>query len=190
MNDFFSTIHTFDYTILLQLFEGSRGGISDTVWGIFSLLGNGGALWIVLAIILLFFQKTRRAGVCMLIALLVGVLIGNVIIKELVMRPRPFVTHPNLIALLDPGDQWSFPSGHTLSSFAAATALFLHHRKSGVIAYLVAAAIGFSRLYACVHYPTDVAAGLLLGILCGLLAGWITKRIYNHFQSAHLRKGA
>ena len=128
-------IHAFDYDILVQIADHWRGGFSDTVWTAISMLGNGGALWIVTALILLFFRKTRRAGAAMLVALLIGLLVGNVVIKELVMRPRPFVTHPDLTALLDPGDQWSFPSAHTLSSFAAATALCFFHRKSGLLAW-------------------------------------------------------
>ena len=125
-----------------------------------------------------------------LIVPLIGLLVGNVLIKEWVMRPRPFVTHADLIALVDPVDQWSFPSGHTLSSFAAATALCFFHRKSGLLACLVAALIGFSRLYACVHYPTDVLAGMLIGILCGLAAGWITDRVTDRIHTIRLRKGA
>ena len=125
----------------------------------------------------------------MLAALLIGLLVGNVFLKEWVMRPRPFVTHPELTALLDPGDQWSFPSGHTLSSFAAATALCFFHRKAGAVAYAVAALIGFSRLYACVHYPTDVLAGLLIGILCGLLAAWLVDRLFDRIHAVRLRKG-
>lgn len=186
---FWDIVHTFDYEILLQLFQHWRGGVSDAVWTVFSTLGNGGALWIALAVILLFFRKTRRAGAAMLAALLIGLLVGNVFLKEWVMRPRPFVTHPELTALLDPGDQWSFPSGHTLSSFAAATALCFFHRKAGAAAYVVAALIGFSRLYACVHYPTDVLAGLLIGILCGLLAVWLVDRLFDRIHAARLRKG-
>ncbi len=104
------------------------------------------------------------------------------------MRPRPFVTHPDLIALLDPGDQWSFPSGHSLSSFAAASALCFYHRKSSIPAFLLAAAIAFSRLYACVHYPTDVLAGALIGIACGLLAGWLTDRLTDLVHTIRLRR--
>lgn len=183
-------IHTFDYDILLQIFQHLRGGVSDTVWNAISTLGNYGALWIALAVLLLFFHKTRRAGIAMLAALVLSLLVGNVVIKEWVMRPRPFVTHPNLIALLDPGDQWSFPSAHTLSSFAAATALCFYHRKSGLAAYIPALLIAFSRLYACVHYPTDVLAGLFLGVLCGLLAAWLTDRVIDRFHYLRLRKGA
>ena len=183
-------IHTFDYDILLQIFDHWRGGVSDTVWTLVTCLGNYGALWIALAVVLLCFRKTRRAGGAMLLALLLGLLLGNVLIKEWVMRPRPFVTHPDLIPLFDPGDQWSFPSAHTLSSFAAATALCFYHRKSGLLAFVPALAIAFSRLYACVHYPTDVLAGALLGVLCGLLAAWLTDRTVDRFHTIRLRKGA
>ena len=179
-------VRSFDFDILYEISTHWRGGASDLFWKFFSLIGNAGAIWIVLAIVLLFFRKTRRAGAAMLI----GLLIGNVWLKEWIMRPRPFVTHSELTALLDPGDQWSFPSGHTLSSFAAATALYFFHRKSGALAYLLAALIAFSRLYACVHYPTDVLADLLLGILCGLIGAWLTDRVTDHIHTIRLRKGA
>ena len=117
-------IRSVDYNILLLIADKLRGGVLDPVMTVLSLMGNGGAVWIETAVLLLFFRKTRRAGVAMLLALAAGYVIGNLCIKELVMRPRPFVTHSDLTALLDPGDPWSFPSGHALSSFAAATALW------------------------------------------------------------------
>lgn len=182
-------VHTMDYSILAYISEKWRGGSLDTVWKLFSLLGNYGAVWIALAVLLLFFRKTRRAGLAMLIALGVGYAVGNVWLKELVMRPRPFVTHTDLTPLLDPGDRWSFPSGHALSSFAAATALFFFHKKTGLLAYLLAACIAFSRLYASVHYPTDVLAGAVLGILCGLAAAWFADRFTDQLRTLRLRKG-
>ena len=182
-------VHTMDYSILAYISEKWRGGSLDTVWKLFSLLGNYGAVWIALAVLLLFFRKTRRAGLAMLLALGVGYAVGNVWLKELVMRPRPFVTHTDLTPLLDPGDRWSFPSGHTLSSFAAATALFFFHKKTGLLAYLLAACIAFSRLYASVHYPTDVLAGAVLGILCGLAAAWFADRFTDQLRTLRLRKG-
>ena len=182
-------VHTMDYSILAYISEKWRGGSLDTVWKLFSLLGNYGAVWIALAVLLLFFRKTRRAGLAMLIALGVGYAVGNVWLKELVMRPRPFVTHTDLTPLLDPGDRWSFPSGHALSSFAAATALFFFHKKTGLLAYLLAACIAFSRLYASVHYPTDILAGAVLGILCGLAAAWFADRFTDQLRTLRLRKG-
>lgn len=182
-------VHTMDYSILAYISEKWRGGSLDTVWKLFSLLGNYGAVWIALAVLLLFFRKTRRAGLAILLALGVGYAVGNVWLKELVMRPRPFVTHTDLTPLLDPGDRWSFPSGHALSSFAAATALFFFHKKTGLLAYLLAACIAFSRLYASVHYPTDVLAGAVLGILCGLAAAWFADRFTDQLRTLRLRKG-
>lgn len=183
-------IRSLDYDALIEIAARWRGGTSDVLWTAISSLGNFGAVWIALAVILLFSRATRRAGAAMLLALLIGLLIGNVWIKEWVMRPRPFVTHPELTALFDPGDQWSFPSAHTLSAFAAATALCFFHRKSGVLALVLAALIAFSRLYASVHYPTDVLAGLLLGIACGLVAAWLTDRAIDRLHTLRLRKGA
>ncbi len=182
-------VHTMDYSILAYISEKWRGGSLDTIWKLFSLLGNYGAVWIALAVLLLFFRKTRRAGLAMLLALGVGYAVGNVWLKELVMRPRPFVTHTDLTPLLDPGDRWSFPSGHALSSFAAATALFFFHKKTGLLAYLLAVCITFSRLYASVHYPTDVLAGAVLGILCGLAAAWFADRFTDQLRTLRLRKG-
>ena len=94
------TIHAFDYHILVQIADRWRGGLSDAIWTAITTLGNGGALWIITAVLLLFFRKTRCAGVAMLAALLIGVLIGNIMLKEWIMRPRPFVTHADLTALL------------------------------------------------------------------------------------------
>ena len=95
-------IRSVDYNILLLIADKLRGGVLDPVMTVLSLMGNGGAVWIATAVLLLFFRKTRRAGVAMLLALAAGYVIGNLCIKELVMRPRPFVTHSDLTALLDP----------------------------------------------------------------------------------------
>ena len=114
MEILFDIIRSMDYNILLLIADRLRGGVLDPVMTMLSLIGNGGAVWITLAVLLLFFRKTRRAGAAMLLAMLAGFLVGNLWLKELVMRPRPFVTHSDLTALFAPGDRWSFPSGHAL----------------------------------------------------------------------------
>ncbi len=92
-------IRSVDYNILLLIADKLRGGVLDPVMTVLSLMGNGGAVWIETAVLLLFFRKTRRAGVAMLLALAAGYVIGNLCIKELVMRPRPFVTHTATLRL-------------------------------------------------------------------------------------------
>ena len=62
-------VHSVDYGVLAYISEHWRGGLSDTVWKVFSLMGSYGAVWITLAVLLLFFRRTRRAGAAMLIAL-------------------------------------------------------------------------------------------------------------------------
>ena len=141
-------------------------------------LGDGGLLWIVLCIVLLCFRKTRKAGVCMAIALALGALVANVTLKPLVARVRPYAVQTDVSLLIPPPQDASFPSGHTTSSFAAATALFLHHKKFGAAALGLAGLIGLSRLYLYVHYPTDVLAGALIGVLAAICARALLRRVW------------
>ena len=75
------------------------------------------------------------------------------------------------------------------ATFAAATALWCFHKTTGVLALVLAALIAFSRLYASVHYPTDVLAGMLIGIALAHAAAFLTDRIIDTFHSIRLRKG-
>lgn len=87
------------------------------------------------------------------------------LIKTLVKRPRPFIQNINLVPVYRAGD-YSFPSGHTSSTFATATALSMAYPKWYVIApvYLWAGATSYSRMYLGEHYPTDVGAGAVIGM--------------------------
>jgi undecaprenyl-diphosphatase len=98
-------------------------------------------------------------------------LINNHLIKNLVQRPRPFVTFTDLQIIIPTPSEFSFPSGHTSSSFAAAGVFYKHlPKKIGVPAIVLAGLIGLSRLYVGVHYPTDVIAGILMGIFLNYMA--------------------
>ena len=137
------------------------------LWPAVSALGNAGAVWIALAVVLLCRKKTRRLGLCLKAALVLDLLSCNLLLKPLVGRPRPFAMDPTLVPLIPLPTDASFPSGHTASSFAAFSALLFGKSRLWIPALALACAIAFSRLYLLVHFPTDVLAGAVLGIACG-----------------------
>ena len=100
-------------------------------------------------------------------------------VKELLARPRPFVVDPGYVLLIAPPSGYSLPSGHTLTAFIAATVLTRAPIARGlkVAAWVAAIAIAFSRLYLFVHFPTDVLAGAVIGVLAGLLGVYISNRV-------------
>ncbi|MEG2174382.1 MAG: phosphatase PAP2 family protein [Oscillospiraceae bacterium] len=165
-------ITALDTEILWILHNALQSHLLDRIMMAITSLGNAGILWIVLAVVLLCHPRTRRIGMVMALSLLLCFFIGNLCIKPLIARPRPYLTDPSILVLIDPGDPYSFPSGHAMSSFAAAVPLTLYRRKWGGWALLVATLIAFSRLYLMVHYPTDVLAGMLIGSLVGILVYW------------------
>ena len=93
------------------------------------------------------------------------------ILKNLIMRERPYIDYPAIALLISEPGGYSFPSGHTFSSFAAATAISRSVKFYGRTAvFLLAFCIGFSRVYLFVHYPCDVIAGVVLGIIFGMIS--------------------
>lgn len=167
---------------LLEALQRLHCKALNVFFGAFTYMGEAGALWIIAGIVMLFFAKRRRAGCTVLTALLLELLLNEHLVKKLIRRPRPFTLQPALDTVIPHPGSFSFPSGHTTSSFAAATAIFMYDKKLGTAAYIVAALIGFSRNYFGVHYPTDVLAGVLFGVLIGLLAFAIVKGVSRLFS--------
>ena len=181
------TVLMLDHSILLMIAKHLHADWLTPIMRRITAFGNFGAIWIVLAAILLLIPRTRRYGAAIALAIVLTTVVGEFVLKPFVARPRPFLQYSDLTALIPPPSSFSFPSGHTGSSFAAATALFAMNRRAGLAAYVLAILIGFSRLYLCVHFPTDVAAGALLGIVCGIVAAFAVKRIGDRIHYAKLR---
>lgn len=169
-----------DGRILLWIQEYVRNGMLTPLMKNITHLGDGGRIWILLAFIFLFFLKTRKAGVLVLFSMLTSLVINNMFLKHLVGRIRPYEAVEGLQRLIGPQGDFSFPSGHTGSSFAAAVViLIMCPKKIGVPAMILAVLIGFSRLYLGVHYPSDVIAGAVTGTLIALFVCKAGKKLIH-----------
>ncbi|MDD3394122.1 MAG: phosphatase PAP2 family protein [Anaerotignum sp.] len=151
----------------------------DNLMMYISVLGNNGLVWITLAILFLLAgnrkNQWRTGGLLLLLCLGANALVCNAVLKPLVARMRPYdlLGYEVLVPHLS---DFSFPSGHTAASFAAATAIYAMNKKCGIAAYIFAAVMGFSRLYLGVHFPTDVLAGALLGWLVAAITIYVYRR--------------
>ncbi len=154
----------------------------DAVFPVITMLGEAGIFWILTAVVLLFFKKTRRAGISMGLALIMGLLIGNLCMKPLFARIRPYDVNPAVTLLIDQLSDYSFPSGHTLASFEAAGVLMIAHRKTlGYPALAIAVLVALSRLYLYVHYPTDVLTSVVLGLIFAAISWMLIGLLYKKF---------
>lgn len=170
----------------------------DTLMPALSWAGNLGAVWLVLlGGIAAFGKRTgRRIALAGLVALAIG-FASSEVIKEITMRPRPFAVLPDVSLLVGAPHSYAFPSGHTTSAFAAAGGAALAARRLlgkvptwgwGMLA--LAAAIGYSRLYVGVHWPTDVAAGVFLGLASGWAGVRLALRRWRAFSTESLESEA
>lgn len=156
-----------DFSILDGIKDIFSNDFFDVLMPLVSSLGNFGAIWIISGLVLMLFPRYRKSGLYVLLALLAGFIICNLFLKPLIARPRPCWIRPEVPLLIPVPYDFSFPSGHTVSAFAAAEALRQANRKFGYVAYPLAFLIAFSRLYLYVHFPSDVLAGALIGFICG-----------------------
>ena len=160
-----------DGQFLIWLQENVRSDVLTPIMKLITHLGDKGIFWILIAIVMLFFKKTRPLGIMAGIALVFSVLINNVLIKPNVGRIRPYEVVDGLRLLIEKQDDPSFPSGHSGASFAAAVVFLVKGpKKIGIPAIIMAALIAFSRLYVGVHYPTDVITGIITGTFCAIIS--------------------
>lgn len=157
-------VQEFDFSVLYFL-QSLHTPILNATMITFTFLGNIGLIWILMALAALISKKHRALGIRLAMVLIITLIIGCLGLKNLVARDRPCWLDESVIMLINIPKDYSFPSGHTMSSFACAFVIFRYKKFWGSIALVVAALIAFSRMYLFVHFPTDVAAGLLLGVM-------------------------
>lgn len=178
-------MQSFEFAVLDFIQNNIANDFLDFIMPKITALGNAGVLWIILTVIFLISKKYRSTGWVMLIALVLDLILCNIILKPLVARTRPYDINTAFELLIPAQHDYSFPSGHSAASFAAVSAMYFTKCSLWKPAVFVAAAIAFSRLYLYVHFPTDVAAGILLGILSGLAAVKIYKRLFLKNREAN-----
>ena len=163
-----NTIKTIDEKILLRISRLHRPILNKIMIAI-TTAGNTGTIWLLIAVPMLLNPSARNKGIKLILSLLLTGFIGEIIIKRLVGRMRPSKSIEQEKLLIKEPITYSFPSGHTSSSFAAAVTIFLNYPNFAIAAFVLAGAIAFSRLYLKVHYPSDILAGAALGIICSLV---------------------
>ena len=175
-----------DGAILLWIQDWVRNPILNAFFSVFTHLGDAGMLWIALALVFACIPRTRRAGLCALTALLLGLLCTNVVLKHLVERTRPWLVVEGLVPLIAEGDPNSFPSGHTTAAFAAGVVWWksLPWPWARAGALVLAVLMGCSRLYVGVHFPSDVLAGVVVGTLCALCAMALWRRVADRRRNS------
>jgi undecaprenyl-diphosphatase len=162
-----ATIRFLDEYFLLVIQTNYRNRFLDRTMPFLSALDTGGALWLAIAIFLWNIDQYKKTSLSILLALLCCLVIGNLVCKPLVSRQRPCFRYDEKTLLRKRPTDYSFPSGHAMSSFAAATCLLSVHPVLATAGLVLASLISYSRLYLFVHYPSDVLCGIGIGIGLG-----------------------
>lgn len=171
-----------DFAILNAIQEHLRSPFLDAVMPFVTHLGDLGIIWLVTAALLIVQPKRRAYGVAVVLALAFAVVVGSFILKPLIGRMRPYDVVGDFMLLIPPPAGDSFPSNHSMASFAAATVVCLlprgglFERFAKIGAVVLATLIAFSRLYLYVHFPSDILIGAILGVALGFAAVALAKR--------------
>lgn len=188
LNDFFVNTDVAIYNFV----DSIMNPVLDVIMTFITHLGDTpGIIWCILGVCLLIPRKTRKLGVLLFAGLIVSSAINNLCLKEIIERPRPYNLDPAVWeaagytyewpGLIKQSSSWSFPSGHTSTSIGAAFALLLGCRKKelgvGIPAFIISLLVGFSRIYVHVHYPTDVIAGAIVGLISGVIVYFLFDKL-------------
>ena len=173
-------MHQVELAILDWIQSNLRTPFLDKAVAIFTQMCDNGEIWIIFAVILMLWKKTRQAGLSVGCGLLADLLIVNVTLKPLFGRIRPFAVNTAVELLVEAPGSAAFPSGHTASSFAVVGALYACKSPLWKPVSVLAALMALSRLYLYVHWPTDIIGGVVVGWFCG----WLGTKIITWAKDA------
>jgi len=188
--EFLQFIQSADESVAL-FFNSVSSDLIDNIMLFFSIIEEGGVIWILTLIafaILSLTKKIEKKGFYVAVSVAIAILsdfIFTMLLKKIVVRPRPFVTLEEIKIIIDIPSGTSFPSAHSSTAFASAVALFFTVPRKKIyniisfIAVTVASCVALSRVYLCVHYLSDVIVGVAVGIAVGLISSYFVNRFYN-----------
>ena len=191
----FSIFDSFDMSVFTFFGEQIQSAAMNIVANFITFFGGSEFVipMAVLGLVLSFFKKTRKFGLAVLFAVLVGTLVTNLVMKPLFARPRPYVYYADNPLFMSwyefagahiESDK-SFPSGHTTAAFEIGVALFLVlNKKYSWIFPVFSVLVGLSRIYLMVHYVTDVLGGVLVGTFAGIMGYIIMTAIMKNTKIA------
>lgn len=173
--DVFASIDTYLFLMVNHL---PHSEASNAIALGISGVGQWGAVWIIIAIIL-FFREEVKDHLFFIPLISAGLLsaMSEFFLKFLIARPRPYLEMGAII--LDVPGNFSFPSTHSMLAFSFAYILSKVENRATILLYLMALLISFSRIYLGVHYVFDVVAGAIIGTLIGMFSQQIQKYWYN-----------
>lgn len=183
INQTFAAFDTGITTAVHKLYD-LAGGFFTPFFELVSLFGKAGIFLILLSLALLIYKPTRRFGTAMLLGVTIGSIFTNLCLKVFIARPRPYADESSLFHQLwllvgqNIESDKSFPSGHTTAAFATMTPAFILGKpRVKWAAVIFAVLMGIARIYLVVHYPSDVLAGMIVGIFAGCIAVLIAQKL-------------
>ena len=155
-----------DYNTLFFIQNHVQNDFLNPIIIFFTKLGNSGFIWILISIILIMKSKYRKIGFLVLSVLFINTLFGEILLKHLIQRPRPFITLTNLNIIIEKPSSFSFPSGHATSIMAGMMSIILFCKtKKKYFVIIPVILVGMARNYLMVHYPSDVLIGIVVGLI-------------------------
>jgi undecaprenyl-diphosphatase len=166
-----------DLEILLFIQNFLRSSFLTPIFRLITSLGDFGSIWLVISIFLILYKKTRRIGLYALLGYVLCSLSVDILLKNIVQRPRPFTLYEAIIPLIKEPSSYSFPSGHTVKAFSVAFILYrIWDKRIGVVFIIIASLIAFSRIYLGVHFFSDIVGGILVGWVISMAVTWLYKK--------------